>query len=131
MAGLDRDNILNPTVKIDEDKTYTLTVTTGAGCSISAQVKVHVVNSIDAANAFSPNGDGVNDVWLLKYIESYPNVTVDVFNRYGEKVFFSQGYSIPFDGNYNGRQLPVGTYFYMINPKNGKKIITGALTLIR
>lgn len=130
-AGLDRDDVLNPTVKIDEDREYTLTVTTGLGCSTTAKVKVHLVSSINAANAFSPNGDGVNDTWVLKYIETYPNVEVDIFNRYGEKIFSSQGYSIPFDGNYNGKQLPVGTYYYMINPKNGKQIIKGALTLVR
>jgi gliding motility-associated-like protein len=130
-AGLDRDDVLNPTVKIDEDREYTLTVTTGLGCSITAKVKVHLVSSINAANAFSPNGDGVNDTWVLKYIETYPNVAVDVFNRYGEKVFSSQGYSVPFDGNYKGKQLPVGTYYYIINPKNGKQIIKGALTLVR
>lgn len=130
-VGLERDDILNPTIKIEEDKAYTLTVTSAYGCSISARMMVHLVNSIDAANAFSPNGDGVNDVWNLKYIETYPEVTVGVFNRYGEKVFFSQGYSIPFDGNYKGKQLPVGTYYYMINPKNGRKILTGSLTLIR
>lgn len=129
--GLDRYDVLNPTIKIENDKIYTLTVTSGYGCAISASVNVHVVKAIDAANAFSPNGDGVNDVWNLKYIETYPKVTVDVFNRYGEKVFISQGYSIPFDGNYKGKPLPVGTYYYMINPKNGRKIITGALTLIR
>lgn len=130
-TGLDRDDILNPVVKVEEDKTYALTVSSGYGCSISATVKVHLVNAIEPANAFSPNGDGINDVWNLKYIETYPGVIVDIFNRYGEKVFFSQGYSIPFDGNYKGRQLPVGTYYYMINPKNGRKIITGSLTLIR
>ncbi|MDR6782961.1 gliding motility-associated-like protein [Pedobacter africanus] len=130
-AGLDRDDVLNPTVKIDEDREYTLTVTTGSGCSTTAKVKVHLVSSINAANAFSPNGDGVNDTWVLKYIETYPGVAVDIFNRYGEKIFSSQGYSIPFDGNYNGKQLPVGTYYYMIDPKNGKQIIKGALTLVR
>ncbi|SMD03383.1 PKD domain-containing protein [Pedobacter africanus] len=130
-TGLDRDDVLNPVVKIDEDREYTLTVTTGLGCSITGSVKVHLVSSINAANAFSPNGDGVNDTWVLKYIETYPNVAVDVFNRYGEKVFSSQGYSVPFDGNYNGKQLPVGTYYYIINPKNGKKLIKGALTLVR
>jgi gliding motility-associated-like protein len=130
-TGLDRDDVLNPNITGDEDRTYVLTVSSAKGCSISEQVFVHVIKSIEPANAFSPNGDGINDTWILKYIETYPNTTVDIFNRYGEKVFFSQGYSIPFDGNYKGKLLPVGTYYYMINPKNGRKIITGSLTLIR
>lgn len=130
-AGLDRVDILNPVITGNQDRAYTLTVSTAKGCSISERIFVHVIKAIEPANAFSPNGDGINDTWILKYIETYPNTTVDIFNRYGEKVFFSQGYSIPFDGNYKGNLLPVGTYYYMINPKNGRKIITGSLTLIR
>ncbi|WP_316815393.1 PKD domain-containing protein [Pedobacter nyackensis] len=130
-TGLNRDDLLNPTFFATSDRVYSLEVTTVTGCVVSGSVFVHVIKNIEPANAFSPNGDGVNDLWTIKYIETYPNVTVDIFNRYGEKVFFSQGYSIPFDGNYKGQALPVGTYYYMINPKNGKKIITGSLTLIR
>jgi gliding motility-associated-like protein len=130
-TGLSRDDVLNPVITAGEDKSYTLTATSTLNCAQTFKVNLHVLKNISPANAFSPNGDGVNDVWVLKYIETYPNVTVDVFNRYGEKVFFSQGYSIPFDGNYKGKALPVGTYYYMIDPKNGRKTITGALTLIR
>ncbi|TCC94744.1 PKD domain-containing protein [Pedobacter hiemivivus] len=129
--GISRNNVLSPTFFATSDRVYTLTVTTATGCSTSERVFVHVIKSIEPTNAFSPNGDGVNDVWVIKYIETYVAATVDIFNRYGEKVFFSQGYSIPFDGNYQGIQLPVGTYYYIINPKNGKKTITGSLTLIR
>ena len=130
-AGLSRDDILNPIITADNDRMYTLTVTSRLNCDETIKINVHVLRQIVPPNAFSPNGDGANDVWKLNHLESYPNATVDIFNRYGEKVFFSQGYSIPFDGNYKGKQLPVGTYYYMINPKNGKKTIAGSLTLIR
>ncbi|WP_316812393.1 PKD domain-containing protein [Pedobacter heparinus] len=130
-TGLSRDDILNPIITVDDDRIYTLTVSSSLSCDETVQVRLHALREIVPPNAFSPNGDGVNDVWRINHLESYPNVTVDVFNRYGEKVFFNQGYSIPFDGNYKGKQLPVGTYYYMINPRNGKKIITGSLTLIR
>ncbi|MNK11429.1 PKD domain protein [compost metagenome] len=129
--GLNRDDILNPIITADDDREYTLTITSALNCDETVRVRLHALRDIIPPNAFSPNGDGVNDVWKLNHLESYPNATVDVFNRYGEKVFFSQGYSIPFDGNYQGKQLPVGTYYYIINPKNGKKTITGSLTLIR
>lgn len=130
-TGLSRDDILNPVITADNDRVYTLTVTSRLNCNETVKVNVHVLREIVPPNAFSPNGDGANDVWKLNHLESYPNATVDIFNRYGEKVFFSQGYSIPFDGNYKGRQLPIGTYYYMIDPKNGKKTIAGSLTLIR
>ena len=129
-AGLDRDDVLNPKVKVDEDTNYLLTVTSDDGCSITKKITVHI-KSIVVANAFSPNGDGINDTWGIKYIETYPNVTVDVFNRYGILVFSSRGYATQFDGNYQGNPLPVGTYYYMITPNNGRKKITGSLTLIR
>ena len=129
--GLNRDDILNPVITADDDRVYTLTVTSNLNCDETVRVNLHVLRAVVPPNAFSPNGDGVNDVWILNHLESYPNATVDIFNRYGEKVFFSQGYLIPFDGNYKGRPLPVGTYYYMINPKNGRKAVTGSLTLIR
>lgn len=129
--GLNRDDILNPVITADDDRLYTLTVTSLLNCNETVFVKLHALREINPPNAFSPNNDGVNDVWKLNYLDSYPNSSVEIFNRYGEKVFFSQGYSIPFDGNYKGKPLPAGTYYYIINPKNGKKTITGSVTLIR
>lgn len=130
-TGLSRDDILNPIITADDDREYTLTVTSKLNCDETVKVRLHALREIIPPNAFSPNGDGVNDVWKLNHLESYPNSTVEIFNRYGVKIFFSQGYSIPFDGNYEGKPLPVGTYYYIINPRNGKKTITGSLTLIR
>lgn len=82
-------------------------------------------------NAFSPNGDGINDRWHIQYLESYPGATVDVYNRYGQLVFSSIEYSVDWDGTVNGKPLPIGTYYYVINPKNGRKIISGSVTIIR
>jgi len=82
-------------------------------------------------NAFSPNDDKINDTWIIDAIETYPDVTVEVFTRYGARVFFSSGYSVPFDGKFKGEALPVGTYYYIIDPNNGTKRVTGALTLLK
>lgn len=87
--------------------------------------------SIDVPNAFSPNGDGINDTWKIRYLESYPGATVEVYDRYGQLVFRSQGYDKEWDGIYNGQPLPVATYYYIINPKNGRKIVTGSVTIIK
>jgi gliding motility-associated-like protein len=129
--GLDRDDILNPIATPVNNITYTLTATTEFGCSVSERVNVNVLEFVGITNTISPNNDGINDVWNIKYIDTYPNVTVEVFNRYGNKVFFSNGYSIPFDGNQNNQQLPVGTYYYIIDPRNGRARMTGSLTIIR
>ena len=71
------------------------------------------------------------DVLRIKYLESYPGAEIDVFNRYGQIVFHSVGYEIDWDGTYQGRALPVGTYYYIINPKNGRQIISGSVTIIK
>ncbi|EDM36541.1 bacterial Ig-like domain protein [Pedobacter sp. BAL39] len=130
-AGLERDDLLNPIARPERDTEYTLTVTSKDGCTATDRVFVKVLDEIVPPNAFSPNGDGRNDVWNLPNLDSYPNVTVDIFNRYGEKVFHSKNYFIPFDGNYRNQALPVGTYYYLIDPGNGRKRISGSLTLIR
>jgi gliding motility-associated-like protein len=54
-----------------------------------------------------------------------------VFNRYGQPVYHSIGYSIPWDGTYKGQPLPVATYYYIINPKNGRAAINGSVTILR
>ncbi|MHB8208718.1 MBG domain-containing protein, partial [Mucilaginibacter sp.] len=82
-------------------------------------------------NAFTPNGDGINDTWIIKYLDYYPNCTVEIFNRYGQNVYYSNSYGIPWDGTYKGGVLPTGTYYYIINLKNGLKVLSGYVALIR
>ncbi|WP_443946458.1 PKD domain-containing protein [Pedobacter sp. AW1-32] len=131
-TGLSADNIMSPVASPDQDTEYTLTVTGNPGlCTASSKVLIKVLQSLNPPNSFSPNGDNVNDVWNIKYLESYPNATIEVFNRNGSRVFASTGYAVPFDGTYNNELLPVGVYYYIINPRNGRKIISGPLTIIR
>jgi len=130
-AGLDHDNILNPTINPTNNTVYTLVVTNGEGCSASSSVTVNVLKYPVIPNTFTPNGDGVNDTWNIKYLDSYPGNTVDIYNRYGEKVFSSVGYTVPWDGTYKGAVLPSDTYYYIINPRNGRKVISGSVTIIR
>jgi len=82
-------------------------------------------------NTFTPNGDGINDTWDIKYLEYYPKSIVSVFNRWGQKVYSSIGYPNPWDGRYNGAGLPTGTYYYIIDPKNGQAAISGWVAIIR
>ena len=62
----------------------------------------------DVPNIFSPNGDGVNDQWVIKYLDTYPGCSVNIVNRYGQLVFKSIGYPTPWDGKVNGADAPVG-----------------------
>jgi gliding motility-associated-like protein len=130
-AGLSQDNIANPIASPSVSTTYTLTVTSDKGCFAVAMVFVNVLKLPLVPNAFTPNGDGINDTWDIKYLSSYPNCTVEIFNRYGTRMYFSNGYPIAWDGRYKGADVPVGTYYYIINPNSGRKPISGYVAIIR
>jgi gliding motility-associated-like protein len=130
-AGLSNTDILNPVVSPSNDTQYTLTVTAADGCSAVAHLTVNVLLNIVIPNTFTPNGDGINDFWEIQHLESYPNCIVQIFNRYGEKLYYSVGYPTPWDGKYKGSNLPTGTYYYIIDPKNGRKQVSGFVTIIR
>ena len=89
---------------------------------------------LNPKNTFSPNGDGMNDLWEIDFIQAnlaYQDCEVSVFNRYGEEVFHSKGYLMPWDGKYNNKLLPIGTYYYIIKSKSAKNnLYAGSLTII-
>jgi gliding motility-associated-like protein len=130
-VGLDRDDIQNPLASPTEDTRYSVTVTADGGCVLQDDILVKVLEKPIIPNTFTPNGDGVNDVWKIKYLESYPNVAVNVFNRYGVRVFVSIGYREPWDGMYKGQAVPVGTYYYVIDPKIALPAFKGWVVVIR
>ncbi|HIE15796.1 MAG TPA: T9SS type B sorting domain-containing protein, partial [Bacteroidales bacterium] len=111
---------------------YWLTVTDMNGCTAIDTIKVEADSyGIIIYNSFSPNADGVNDVWNIKNIQYYPECKVQIFNEWGNLVFTSEGYEIPWDGNNNGTALPAGTYYYIIDLGNGDKPFSGAVSLIK
>ncbi|OKS89171.1 PKD domain-containing protein [Mucilaginibacter polytrichastri] len=130
-AGLSDPTSLTPIANPTDDTQYTLLATSPNGCMAALQVFVSVLKAPVVPNTFTPNGDGHNDTWNIKYLDSYPNATVEIFTRYGEKIYSSVGYPVPWDGNYKGASLPVGVYYYIINPKNGRNTMSGSLTIIR
>jgi len=131
VTGLSNGTVANPTVTGIADITYTVTVTNQQGCQQFADVVVTVLKAPIMPNAFTPNGDGINDTWEIKYLDSYPGSTVNVFNRYGQKVFTSTGYATPWDGRSGNGSLNPGVYYYIIDPKNGRKAISGVVTIIK
>ncbi|HPG12036.1 MAG TPA: gliding motility-associated C-terminal domain-containing protein, partial [Chitinophagaceae bacterium] len=130
-TGLNDPTIAFPIASPSADITYTLTVTTDKGCTASDDVFVKLLKAPAIPNIFSPNGDGVHDRWVIEYLDTYPGCTVDVYNRYGQLVYHSVGYTTPWDGTVNGKPVPVGTYYYIVNPKNGRSQMSGYVDVIR
>lgn len=130
-TALDNTKAVNPKASPIEDITYRLTATSADGCVNRDDVFVKVLKSPKIPNAFTPNGDGINDAWIIEHLDSYPGCVVEVYNRYGQLVFHSTGYGKPWDGTYNGSALPVATYYWIINPKNGRAPMKGSVTIIR
>jgi gliding motility-associated-like protein len=129
--GLSNDSIANPIATPKVTTKYTLTVTSKDGCAVTDEVTVNVIIDPTIPNVFSPNGDGINDTWVIKYLETFVNATIKIFNRYGQQVFFAQQYNTPWDGRFNGQDMPVGVYYFMIEPNNGRNRYTGSVTLLR
>lgn len=128
---LNNPAILQPTTTPLNDIIYTIQVTSSDGCTASDQVSVSFLKSPKIPNVFTPNGDGINDKWEISYLDSYPGATVQIYNRYGQEVFQSVGYTKAWDGTMNGKPLPAGTYYYIINPKNGRAQMSGFVDIVR
>jgi gliding motility-associated-like protein len=124
----------NPTANIIlDDITYTLVVTGRGGCVAPPdKVFIKVLKAPRIPNTFTPNGDGINELWLIDYLDTYPNCRVQVFTRTGQLVFQSTGgYKKPWDGKVGGKPLPFDTYYYIIEPGNGRAPITGYVTIVK
>ncbi len=125
-------NDLLPVVSPASDTTYTLHVESQGGCGVATDdVFVRVFKKITIPNVFSPNGDGINDVWRIDGLFTFPQSDITIFDRYGKQVFSSRGYTKPWDGEYKQSPLPVGTYYYIIDLKNGLKKLNGSVTVLR
>jgi gliding motility-associated-like protein len=110
--------------------TYTLSAKVG-DCTDESKVTVTVLPRVRIPNAFSPNGDGLDDTWEIDRIAEYPNSRVIIFNRWGNKLFETTGYrrGNEWDGTIKGQPAPLGTYYYVITLGNGKSY-TGPLTIV-
>lgn len=121
----------NPESRPLTDVTYTVLVTADGGCTASDNVMVKILKFPQIPNTFTPNNDGIHDFWDIQYLYTYPNNRVQVFTKGGQLVFESKGYSKPWDGNMNGKPLPIDTYYYIIEPGYGRKPITGYVTILK
>lgn len=130
-TNLDNPQSLTPFASPADNTTYTLNVVSQNCGSSTSSVYVRVYKTITIPNTFSPNNDGINDNWDINELITYPNCTVMIYDRYGQKVFQSTGYPKPWNGTYNGTPLPQGTYYYIIDLKDGRPPVAGWVLIVR
>ncbi len=119
----------NPTNVFSSPGTYTVVLTSVNGaCTSTAEVVIKVNEKIGTVpEVFTPNGDGHNDVFEIKGLDSYPNNSLQIFNRWGNPVYFAKPYKNDWDGSPNtaGKtgtsKLPTATYFYILDLGTGDK----------
>ncbi|MEZ0007299.1 gliding motility-associated-like protein, partial [Flavobacterium sp. 28YEA47A] len=125
------DNGRNNVYVFYQSGAYEVVVTDSNGCEARATINVVFVD-ITIPNVTTPNDDGDNDTWSPGNTQNYPNITTDIFDRYGRKVAtLRQGQS--WDGRYNGTELPSGDYWYLIklgNPNDNREFV-GNFTIYR
>ncbi len=124
-------SIVNPVCAPREDIEYTLKVVSADGCKNEDDVFIKVVKDFIVPNTFTPNGDGINDLWKIENLNFYPNHRLEVFNRNGQKLFESTNYNGDWNGSYKGKPLPSGTYYYIIDLYGARATKKGYVTIIR
>jgi gliding motility-associated-like protein len=124
--------VLRPIVSPAADIIYTLMVQSAFGCASQDAVSVKVVDGIFIPNAFTPNGDGLNDNWSIPYLDIDFNADVKIFNRWGQLVYHSSSGKVMWDGTFNSIPQPSGAYIYVVTFSNNKfPQMKGTLMLIR
>jgi gliding motility-associated-like protein len=89
-------------------------------------------DSLVAYNGISPNNDGHNDAFVIQGLQKYPNNTLTIYNRWGNQILTVKDYQNDWEGTWNNKNLPDGTYFYMLrNDDNNELMLTGYLQILR
>jgi gliding motility-associated-like protein len=139
-TGLSDPKIRNPVAQPTSDIVYMLTVVSTEGCEDSASIKVNGYTPLRIPSAFSPNGDGKNDIlYILGGPEGSRILDFTVFNRWGQKIFQDRD-GIPGDrafgwnGKFQGSPAPSGTYVYFVHMRfsgGNTHLYKGTVVLVR
>ena len=123
-AGLSNATIDNPIATPLQTTVYKVTGTASNGCTGSDSVKIHVkqIINIDPKNMFSPNNDGIDDMWEVSNIENYPDCKISIFNLQGKNVYEAHPYLNNWNGSDTmGKPLLEGVYYYTIRCNGSRK----------
>lgn len=99
--------------------------------AVSAETTPDIYKELEINNMITPNGDGVNDTWVVKNIDLFKNNDVKIYDRDGRLVFTMIGYDNSWDGKHNGNPLPEDTYYYILTFDSGKMVKKGFITIVK
>jgi len=113
--------------------TVSISVTDANNCELTADYDLLPTydHCIFIPDIITPNNDNFNDVWIIRGLEYYTGVSVEIYDRWGKPVYHSQGYDIPWDGTMDGIELPMDSYHYIIRIGNTSSKLVGNITIIR
>lgn len=115
-------------------KLYVVDVIDVLGCHVTDSVRIPSsdLGCVNPVNTFTPNGDNYNDTWIIDNLYLYPEVSVKIFNKWGNLVYNQLGEYEPWTGQVNGANLPSDVYYYIINlNKENREPLIGNITIIR
>ena len=127
----DVDSLQPLIIKPRLDQEYKLTVTGRGGCISTDFMKMTVQRLPQPPNTFTPNGDGINDTWGIRFLDQYPGALIEVYSASQQLVYRNVGYTKPWDGTMNGKPAPAGTYYFVIDTRNRRGKLSGYVTILR
>ena len=134
-AALTQVAFFSPVAAEADDKKISITVNDSTSNSNVASRIVHITEvfpELKIVNSFTPNNDGVNDVWEFDgTLATYTKINIAIFDRDGVKVFGCTDKNCVWDGRHNGKELPAGSYLYSIELNNGKRRYQGTVTILK
>lgn len=125
---------INPLTSDTEVRSLSISVSDGSTLSepVIRQVQItNILPELDIVNAFTPDGNGVNDTWDFINLDQFEQVNIAIYNSAGLQIFSCDTNDCEWDGTYKGEKLSGGVYFYLINLNNGRRKYEGSVTILK
>ncbi len=132
VVKLDEEVLLSGKSSCDFSLPVDLTIRSGdqlTSKNVLVKISFAEFSRLEASGVVSPNGDGINDVWVVRDVDKYHQSSFTIFDFRGQKVYESLGYDNSWEGDYNNDALPTGAYYYIIKAPDGT-VLKGVISLV-